>query len=34
MPELHWRLGYLFSWAVIVAVTIGQLVFFRARRWI
>jgi magnesium transporter len=34
MPELHWRLGYAFSWAVIVAVTIGQLVFFRRKRWI
>jgi magnesium transporter len=34
MPELHWRLGYLFSWGVIVATTVAQLVFFRWRRWI
>lgn len=34
MPELHWRLGYLFSWGVIAVVTLGQLVFFRWRRWI
>ena len=34
MPELHWRLGYLFSWALIVASTVGQLVFFRWRKWI
>jgi len=34
MPELHWRLGYLFSWGVIVLVTIAQLIFFRRRRWI
>jgi magnesium transporter len=34
MPELHWRLGYLFSWGVIAAVTVGQLAFFRWRRWI
>ena len=34
MPELHWRLGYLFSWALIVVTTILQLVFFRWRRWI
>jgi magnesium transporter len=34
LPELHWRLGYAFSWAVIVAATIAQLVFFRRRRWI
>jgi magnesium/cobalt transport protein CorA len=34
MPELHWRLGYLFSWLVIVATTIGQLAFFRWKRWL
>jgi magnesium transporter len=34
MPELDWRLGYAFSWAVIVASTLAQLAFFRWRRWI
>jgi magnesium transporter len=34
MPELHWRLGYAYSWAVIVAVTIVQLVYFRRKRWL
>lgn len=34
LPELHWTLGYAFSWAVIVASTIAQLIFFRWRRWI
>ncbi len=34
MPELHWQLGYLFSWLVIVATTIGQLVFFRWKHWL
>lgn len=34
MPELKWRLGYAFSWGVIVLVTIVQLIFFRRRRWI
>ena len=34
MPELEWRLGYAFSWAVIVVVTIAQLVVFRRLRWI
>jgi len=33
MPELHWRLGYLFSWAIIVAATIAQLAYFRRKRW-
>jgi magnesium transporter len=34
MPELHWYLGYLYSWIVILFVTVGQLVFFRWKRWI
>lgn len=34
MPELKWRLGYAFSWSLIVLVTIAQLIFFRRRRWI
>jgi magnesium transporter len=34
MPELGWRLGYAFSWAVIVLTTIAQLAFFRRRGWI
>ena len=34
MPELGWRFGYAFSWALIALVTLGQLAFFRWRRWI
>jgi magnesium transporter len=34
MPELHWYLGYAFSWGVIVLITLIQLVFFRWKRWI
>ena len=34
MPELHWRYGYAFSWAVIILSTIGQVAFFRRKRWI
>ena len=34
IPELSWAKGYWFSWAVIVLVTVGQLIFFRRRRWI
>jgi magnesium transporter len=33
-PEIHWQYGYAFSWAVILATTIVQLVFFRRKRWI
>jgi magnesium transporter len=34
MPELHWRLGYAFSWGLIVLITVAQLVFFRKRKWL
>jgi len=34
MPELGWRYGYAFSWAVILAVTVVQLIFFRRKRWL
>jgi magnesium transporter len=34
MPELTWRLGYLWSWFTIVVSTVAQLVFFRRRGWI
>jgi magnesium transporter len=34
IPELHWGYGYAFSWALIVLTTVGQLMFFRWKRWI
>jgi len=34
MPELRWHFGYAFSWLVIIAVTVGQLAFFRWKNWI
>jgi magnesium transporter len=33
-PELRWSFGYWWSWSLIVVVTIGQLAFFRWKRWI
>ena len=33
-PEIHWQFGYLWSWALIVVTTIGQLIFFRRKKWI
>ena len=33
-PELHWQYGYVWSWALIVVTTIGQLIFFRKKRWL
>jgi magnesium transporter len=34
MPELHWYLGYLWSWGWIVFLTLAQLVYFRWKRWL
>jgi magnesium transporter len=34
IPELSWAWGYWWSWGWIVATTIGQLIFFRWKRWI
>jgi magnesium transporter len=34
IPELKWAWGYWWSWGWIIATTIGQLVFFRWKRWI
>ena len=34
MPELHWRYGYAYSWAVIVLITLVQLWLFRRKRWL
>lgn len=34
IPELRWRWGYIYSWALIVVTTIGQLIWFRRKRWI
>lgn len=34
MPELHWRYGYAYSWALIVGATLLQLWWFRRKKWI
>ncbi|HET7450307.1 MAG TPA: magnesium transporter CorA family protein [Gaiellaceae bacterium] len=34
IPELGWSFGYWWSWFLIVATTIGQLVFFRWKKWV
>jgi magnesium transporter len=33
-PEIHWQYGYVWSWFLIIATTIGQLIFFRKKRWL
>jgi magnesium transporter len=34
IPELGWAWGYWWAWGWIIATTIGQLIFFRWKRWI
>jgi magnesium transporter len=34
VPEFGWRFGYWWSWSLIVLTTIGQLIFYRRKRWI
>ena len=33
MPELHWHLGYAYSWGLIIVTTVLQLIWFRHKRW-
>ena len=34
MPELHWHLGYAYSWGLILITTAAQLVWFRRKKWL
>jgi magnesium transporter len=34
IPELRWHWGYAFSWGVIIAATLGQLLYFRRKDWL
>jgi magnesium transporter len=34
MPELNWRYGYLFSLALMAAVAVGMLYWFKRRGWL
>ncbi|HEY6001044.1 MAG TPA: magnesium/cobalt transporter CorA [bacterium] len=33
MPELSWRYGYAFFWAIILAIGAGMLAYFRRKKW-
>jgi len=33
MPELGWKYGYLFSWAVMIAMIVGMLIYFKRKKW-
>jgi magnesium transporter len=34
VPEFGWAQGYLWSWSVIIVITVAQLVFLRRKRWL
>ncbi len=34
MPEIPWKWGYAMVWAIMLAVTITMLTYFRRRRWL
>lgn len=34
MPELQWDYGYFAAWGVMVAVTIGLIVYFKRKNWL
>ena len=34
MPELHWRHGYPFAWALMLGTAGSLYVFFKRREWL
>ena len=34
MPEYRWHYGYAWSWFLILATTVGQIVYFRRKGWL
>jgi magnesium transporter len=34
MPELHWKYGYLFVITLMTAVAVGQIYFFKRKKWL
>jgi magnesium transporter len=34
MPELHSPYGYAITWAVMLIIMIGLLIFFRRKKWL
>jgi magnesium transporter len=33
MPELHWYFGYPLLWLVMIAATVGMILFFKRKDW-
>jgi magnesium transporter len=34
MPELHWRFGYFYALGLMVAISLGIVLFFRHKKWL
>jgi magnesium transporter len=34
MPELGWRFGYFYALAMMLAVAIGMIIFFKRKKWL
>jgi len=34
MPELNWPYGYMFAWAVMIAVALTMLFYFKRKKWL
>ena len=34
MPELHWKYGYFFIWALMIIVVLVMIIYFRKKKWI
>jgi magnesium transporter len=34
MPELHWKYGYAFAWAVMLTIGGGMIAWFKTRKWL
>ena len=34
MPELGWKWGYFTIWAIMVAIGVSMLIYFKRRKWL
>ncbi|MBN2061133.1 MAG: magnesium/cobalt transporter CorA [Deltaproteobacteria bacterium] len=34
MPELKWRLGYLFAWGIMLVIAIIMIIYFKMKKWL
>jgi magnesium transporter len=34
LPELHWKYSYFVLWAVMIAIALGMVFYFKKRKWL